>query len=87
MRFHKHVLLDYAIKAFTKAMQLNPKLDYNFQLARIYGEEGNIEKMYESYLLLIQKGKASKSNVLRNIDDFISSDASSKNNITLKKVY
>ena len=86
LRFHKHVLLDYAIKAFTKAMQLNPKLDYNFLLARIYGEQGNIEKMYESYLALIQKGKTSKSNVLRNIDDFISSDALSENNIIFKKV-
>ena len=86
LRFHKYVLLDYVVMAFTKAMRLNPKLDYNFQLARIYGEQGNIEKMYKSYLVLIQKGKTSKSNVLRNIGDFISSDALSENNITFKKV-
>ena len=80
------LLLDYALKAYTKAMELNPKLDYNYQMARIYGEQGNIEKMYASYLKLIIEGKTSKSNVLRSIDDFITSDADNENNIKLKKI-
>ncbi|WP_422082240.1 tetratricopeptide repeat protein [Ulvibacterium sp.] len=85
-RFQKYALLDYALKAYTKAMELNPKLDYNYQMARIYGEQGNIEKMYVSYLKLISEGKTSKSNVLRSIDDFITSDAENENNIKLKKI-
>jgi len=85
-RFQRYTLLDYAIKAYGRAMELNPKLDYNFQLARIYGEQGAIEKMYASYLKLIQNGKASKANVLRNIDDFISPEAEHPNNISFKKV-
>jgi tetratricopeptide (TPR) repeat protein len=67
-------------------MELNPQLDYNFQMARIYGEQGNIEKMYDSYLELINRGKSSKANVLRNIDNFISSDPTNENNIKLKKI-
>jgi len=85
-RFQKYALLDYAIKAYSTAMELNPKLDYNFQKARIYGEQGNIEEMYESYLKLISEGKASQANVLRNINDFISSEAENPNNIKFKKV-
>ncbi len=85
-RFQRYTLLDYALKAYSMAMELNPQLDYNFQMARIYGEQGNIEKMYESYLELINKGKSSKSNVLRNIDDFITSDPVNENNIKLKKI-
>ncbi len=85
-RFQKYALLDYALKAYTKAMELNPKLDYNYQMARIYGEQGNIEKMYASYLKLIIEGKTSKSNVLSSIDDFITSDADNENNIKLKKI-
>lgn len=85
-RFQKYALLDYALEAYTKAMELNPKLDYNYQMARIYGEQGDIEKMYSSYLKLIIEGKTSKSNVLRSIDDFITSDAENENNIILKKV-
>lgn len=85
-RFQKYALLDYATKAYLRAMELNPQLDYNFQLARIYGEQGDIEKMYQSYLNLISEGKSSKSNVLRNIDDFISSDPENENNVKFKKI-
>ncbi|MDO6817779.1 tetratricopeptide repeat protein [Zobellia sp. 1_MG-2023] len=84
-RFQKYALLDEALKAYTRAMELNPQLDYNYQMARIYGEQGNIEKMYVSYLRLISEGKTSKSNVLRNIDDFITADAENENNLILKK--
>ncbi|MEO9892351.1 tetratricopeptide repeat protein [Aurantibacter sp.] len=86
LRFQKYALLDYAAKAFIKAMELNPQLDYNFQLAKIYGEEGQIEKMYTSYLKLISEGKVSQSRVLRSIDDFVSEDAENINNLLLKKV-
>lgn len=85
-RFQKYALLDYAIKAYARAMELNPKLDYNYQMARIYGEQGNIDKMYTSYLTLIREGKSSMSNVLRNFDDFISEDAEAENNIKLKTI-
>jgi len=85
-RFQKYALLDYAIKAYTKAMALKPDLNYDFQLARIYGEQGNIERMYQSYLNLIWEGRTSRSNVLRNIDDFISEDPSNPNNVMLRKV-
>lgn len=84
--FQKYVLLDYAVKAYALAMELNPQLDYNFQLARIYGEQGNIEKMYQSYLQILAEGKSSPSNVMRNINDFITSDAENENNIKLKKI-
>ncbi|MEX0314610.1 MAG: tetratricopeptide repeat protein [Allomuricauda sp.] len=85
-RFQKYALLDYAIQAYTRAMVLKPELNYNFQLARIYGEQGDIEKMYQSYLNLIAEGRTSRSNILRSIDDFISEDSSDPNNILLRKV-
>ncbi|PRX57340.1 tetratricopeptide repeat protein [Flagellimonas meridianipacifica] len=85
-RFQKYALLDQAIKAYSRAMDLKPDLNYDFQLARIYGEQGNIEKMYQAYLNLIVDGRTSRSNVLRNIDEFISEDASQPNNVTLRKV-
>ena len=64
-RFQKYSLLDNALKAYTTAMELNPQLDYNFQMASIYGEKGEIEKMYTAYLNLVSGGRTSKSNVLR----------------------
>ncbi len=86
LQFQKYSLLDMAIKAFQTSMKLNPALNFNFQLARIYGEQGNVEAMYNSYLNLVIDGKTSKSNILRSIDDFVSEDAENKNNILLKKV-
>ncbi|MDT7829239.1 tetratricopeptide repeat protein [Pricia sp. S334] len=85
-RFQKYVLLDWALKAYTKAMELNPQLDYNYQMARIYGEQGDIEKMYVSYLNLVSEGKTSRSNVLRQIDDFITADPENENNLLFKRV-
>ena len=84
-RFQKYALLDEAIAAYTKAMLLKPELNYDFQLARIYGEKGEIEKMFQSYLRLIYEGKSSRSNVLRNIDDFITEDPLNENNGILRK--
>ena len=85
-RFQKYALLDEAIAAYTRAMAIKPELNYDFQLARIYGEQGAIEKMYSSYLKLIYEGKSSQSNVLRNIDDFINDDPQNENNKKLRKI-
>lgn len=85
-RFQKYALLEYALKAYSKAMELNPKLDYNFQMARIYGEQGDIDKMYRSYIKLIIDEKSSMSNVLRNFDDFVTADPENENNIKLKAI-
>ncbi len=85
-RFQKYALLDEALAAYSRSMELNPELDYNYQMAKIYGEKGDVEKMYRSYLRLISEGKTSKSSVLRSIDDFISSDPENENNLQLKKI-
>ncbi|QWX85757.1 tetratricopeptide repeat protein [Cellulophaga sp. HaHaR_3_176] len=85
-RFQKYTLLEYAEKAYITTMAAEPELDFNFPLAKIYGEQGKIEEMYSSYLALIRNGKSSKSNVLRVIDDFITTDSEAENNVKLKKL-
>ncbi|MCE2613901.1 tetratricopeptide repeat protein [Flavobacteriaceae bacterium D16] len=86
MRFERYALLDYALRAYSKAMTLNPQLDYNYYIARIYGEKGNIEKMYEAFLELLVRGKSPKTSILRNIDNFISQNPEDPNNLTLKRL-
>ncbi len=86
LQFQKYSELDWAIQAFEKAMQLNPALDFNYQLAKIYGEKGDVEAMYSSYLNLVSNGKTSKSNILRSIDDFVSENPEDTNNLILKKI-
>ncbi len=85
-KFQQYVLLDYALKAFSRAMELNPAQNFNFQIARIYGEQGNIEMMFKSYLELIGNTRVSTANVLRSISDFITSDAEHPNNLKFKRI-
>lgn len=86
MRFERYALLDYALRAYSRAMALNPQLDYNYYIARIYGEKGDIEKMYVAFLELLLKGKSPKASILRNIDNFISQNPEDPNNLTLKRL-
>ena len=77
--------LDWAIKAYKKAMELNPKLDYHINLARVYGEKGDIAYMYDNYLSLLIKNKAYKQAILGNISSFITENPENPNNILLRK--
>ncbi len=83
-KFQRYTLLEYALKAYQRAMELNPDLDYNTQVARIYGELGDIEKMYEAYMDLLAERRSIKPNVLRVLDDFISPDPEAENNLLLR---
>ena len=44
--FQKYSLLENAAATYEKAMQLNNELNFNMQLARIYGEQGKTELMF-----------------------------------------
>jgi len=84
--FQRFSLLDYALRAYERAMVLNPQLDYNFQMAQIYGEQGAIEKMFASYLDLLNNGRSSMGSVLGKISDFITEDPANENNSVLRKI-
>ncbi|MCM5664244.1 tetratricopeptide repeat protein [Galbibacter mesophilus] len=79
-------LLDYAIKTYKKGMELNPKLNFSYDLAYIYGEQGDIENMYEMYLDLMLERESLKGNIKRNLSRFISNDLSNENNELFKKI-
>ena len=85
-RFQKYTLLDHALQAYAQAMELRPELNFGFLMAKIYGEQGNIERMFGSYLKLIWEGRTSRSNVLREIDNFISGDPEGANDVLLRRL-
>ena len=82
----KYNLLDYAANAYEKVMKANPRLDYNMQLAKIYGEQGDQEKMFAKYVDLIEKNPSNKNRALRNFSLYINEDATSEGNIILRKI-
>ncbi len=84
--FQDNYLLDYALLAYKKAMIVNPNADYNFQIALIYSEKGEIENMFNTYLDLIEKNENYKPITKSYIGKFITDDAESEPNLLLRKL-
>lgn len=83
--FEDHSLLPEAILAYNKGMSLSSELNYHIQLARIYGEQGNISALYNSYLDYLTTKPEFLNNVKRIFSGFVSEDPSNENNVLLKK--
>ena len=84
--FQNHSLLDEASESYEKAAVLNPDFNFNVQLAQIYGEQGNIEKMFNSYINFAESNPVVLRDVKRAINDFISEDSENENNVLLRKL-
>ncbi len=84
--FQDNHLLDYALLAYKKAMELNSSVNYSFQIAFIYGEKGEIENMFNAYLDLVSSSENYVSPVKNYIGQFISEDSENEHNISLKRL-
>ncbi len=84
-KFEDHSLLDEAISVYNKGKLLTPDKNYSIQLARIYGDQGKIEKMFSSYIEYIAYKPNYINNIKRSISDFISENRTNENNIFLRR--
>ncbi|WP_372794772.1 tetratricopeptide repeat protein [Lutibacter sp.] len=84
--FQDNHLLDYALLAYKKAMELNSSVNYSFQIAFIYGEKGEIENMFNTYLDLVSSSENYVSPVKNYIGQFISEDSENEHNVSLKRL-
>ena len=48
--FEKKALVDYALLAYKTALEKDPKMSFNFQMATLYGQQGNTDLMIETFL-------------------------------------
>lgn len=83
--FEKYSLVEQAIETYETSMKTNPDVDYSYQLARLYGEQGDLEKMFGSYLNLIRKNRAYKGIAQQNFSLYVTEDPSNEANILLRK--
>ena len=83
--FKDYSLLDYAILAYEKAMEKNKNANYSFQIAQIYGEKGDFEKMFDSYINLVDKNENYFNLVQRYTSRYITDDAENEANILFRK--
>lgn len=85
-QFEQHSLLDYAIKTYEKGMVLDPNLNYNRELANVYGEQGNIEMLFTNYIAYIEFRPEFLNSAKREFSDFISENKDNENNLLLRRL-
>ncbi|WP_298419255.1 tetratricopeptide repeat protein [uncultured Kordia sp.] len=84
--FEKKSLLDYALKVYQQARVANPNYNFLTNIARIYGEKGEVEKMFSTYLDLIKNRVEQKGYAQRIISQFLRNDPNDENNILFRKI-
>ncbi len=84
--FQKYSLLDEATATYEKGMSLSDKMDFNTHLAQIYGEQGKLEQMFNSYLNIIEKNLGYKAVAQRYFSLYTSEDPTNEANVLLRKI-
>ena len=77
-------LLNAAKSLYQGVMQRYPEKDFNLQLARVYGELGELEPMFETYLTLMESTPRFIPSIQRYLETYITEDPSNPRNIQLK---
>lgn len=85
-KFEDHSLLDEAIQVYDRSKLLTPDKNYSIQLARIYGDQGKIEKMFENYIDYVAYRPNYLNNIKRAVSDFISENKDNENNTYLRRL-
>lgn len=85
VNFEKKALLDYALKAYQKATTLEPKFNFDYQMAVIYGQQGKTDLMIEKFLEEAQKNPQSLIMIQNQLSRFMNEDAETTFNDSLRK--
>ena len=83
--FENRSLLKEAIDSYERTMQVDSTQDYNYQTARLYGEQGNLNLMFEKYLDLIEKNEQLIPRIQGTFSQYVTDDAASIGNQALRK--
>ena len=83
--FKDYNLLDYALETYQKIISVNPNANYDYQIAQIYGEKGDFEQMFISFINMIDKNENYLNTIQRYIGRYITDDSQNSNNILFKK--
>jgi len=78
-KFSDYGFFKQALLAFEHAEAANPGLAFDYQKAMIYADMGDIENMYRSYLIMIDKNPAYYNQVLSLMRQTVSSNPQDEN--------
>lgn len=83
--FEKKVLIDYALKSYEMALSLEPKFNFNFQMALLYGQLGNTDMMIEKFLTEAYTNQQNSLMIQNQLSRFMTEDADVNFNESLRK--
>jgi tetratricopeptide (TPR) repeat protein len=85
-RFQARSLLDEAVKAYEKGKDLLPETNFDYQLSRLYGEQGDFEKFFETTVSIIEQNASYRAQAQAIFSQYITDDSSNERNQLLRKV-
>lgn len=84
--FQDNQKLDYALASYQLMMDANPSANFYNQIATIYGEKGEIEKMFNTFLDMLSKQNSDLASTQRFMGRFLTEDDKGNNNVLLRKI-
>jgi len=84
--FEDHNLLEEAVRTYEIALKNAPSTNFDLRLAKIYGEQGEIEKMFSSYLDLVNNRSSFIATAQRNFGQYITEDPFNEANSIFRKL-
>jgi tetratricopeptide (TPR) repeat protein len=83
--FEKKVLLEYALKSYQVASALVPTFNFNYQMALLYGQLGDTDKMVATFLDEAMANPQNAMLIQSQLARYMSNDGDSKFNESLRK--
>ncbi|WP_277014115.1 tetratricopeptide repeat protein [Flavobacterium lindanitolerans] len=83
--FEKKVLLDYALESYKLAIKLEPKFKFNYQMAVIYGQQGKMDLMIDTFLEEAYTNQNNTIMIQNQLSRFMTEEAEETFNTALRK--
>ena len=83
--FEKKALVDYALLAYKTALEKDPKMSFNFQMATLYGQQGNTDLMIDTFLQEAYQNPQNLPLIQNQLSRFMTENVDANFNDSLKK--
>ena len=83
--FEQKSIVDYALLTYQTALKTNPKYQFNYQMAVLYGQKGDMDQMIDMFLTESLQNPINTIRIQNQLARFIADDKTSTFNDSLKK--
>jgi tetratricopeptide (TPR) repeat protein len=84
-QFEKRGLIDYALKAYETGIKVEPKFNFNYQMALLYGQKGDLDTMIDRFLVESFENPQNLVMIQNQLMRFMTEDTTVSFNDSLKK--